>query len=282
MDFFSTLLKERKKGFFRGSKRSKLDGTFSPPPPLAELAIDPVVPYPYPYSRTAIDSKVSLAPTTSQWSPVSVTFDKPHVLVKRSKSLAGRGRRSRFQDEDGDGDDSEDGDRKSKLLSVVILPLSRRKSKSDASSSVRGRKSPDSITSASPTPSSSSSSSCDDVSSISSRKHTTPGLGLRRSASHASVRGRHHHHYDVPPLPLPPVPKVPEMKSDRTRPTRPKTADSSGSPRARSRPRPQPIQPQATENVEGYWDHLQLFDESRVPSSLLILPRRHQSSPVPF
>ncbi|KAJ8075805.1 hypothetical protein PM082_021437 [Marasmius tenuissimus] len=217
------------------------------------------MPYPYPYPYN------SDQPLASQWSPVSVTFEsKPHVLVKRSRSMKSIGHderpRSKFED-----DDDTPEDRTSKLLSVVILPLSRRKSKSSL------HRSPE----ASP--------SSSETSSISSRTPSpTKPIALKRSASLSQAHSRPRYRETnripkVPPLPtnIPPVPKVPESATHVRLPKRSRTPDPASVAR---RPLTMHSQP-AVSNVEGYWDHIQLFSDSPpVPP----LPRQYRSSPTSF
>ncbi|KAK1231057.1 hypothetical protein PQX77_005833 [Marasmius sp. AFHP31] len=169
--------------------------------------------------------------------------------------------RSKFED-----DDDTPEDRTSKLLSVVILPLTRRKSKSSLHQS----------------PEASPSSS--ETSSISSRiPSPTKPIPLKRSASlsqahHRPRYGETNHIPKVPPLPknVPPVPKVPESATHVRLPKRSRTPD----PASVSRRRPPTMHSQSTvSNVEGYWDHIQLFsDGPPVPP----LPRQYRSSPTSF
>ncbi|KAF9260383.1 hypothetical protein L218DRAFT_587409 [Marasmius fiardii PR-910] len=264
MEFLTTtwcLLKERPKALVVGSKRhgSKHD------PPYPSKMID------------ADLSPLSLAPT-SQWSPVSMTFEqKPHLLMKRGRSLKSSiTRRSEYHpvDKNPSLDSLPPQDRKRNLLNVVIVPLTRRKSKTSAHKD------------ASPTSSETSS-----LSSASSKKHFHSHLNLlRRTASQTSVhRPREYFGQSGPLQPLPPslVPPVPDLPPgvNMTKPVRKRRATLAGNTGPpRQHPLPKPI----IADVEGYWDHLELLNDSRYVhrgrDPPFPVPRRRNphDGPIPF
>ncbi|KAG7085836.1 hypothetical protein E1B28_003373 [Marasmius oreades] len=230
-------------------------------------------------ARPAItgDSTIS----ASQWSPVSVTFEqtrRPHVLVKRSKSLKSITRRPQSHSikqvngvaEHSSGT-SPSNDRKKTLLNVAIVPLARHKS----TTSVHKMD-------ASPT--------CSDASSLSSHtseRHSFPLV--RRSASQASTRHPREyfdHNTPLPPLPnstiVPPVhttyPGALAKPGKKKKPRRSRTADSTSVPGCQH---PLPTRP-IIADAEGYWDHLELLDFPKGRGPPILLPRRPHRSPIPF